>query len=272
MSSETNKGAIMKLRQVYDKQDWEKCQSQRALSVIKIVGDIEPKKITDKDIEKVNMTLKARGLSGATINRYLASLSKLLKYAHKRYDIFGMERMPYIEWHKESKGRIRYLTKEEEAKMIKLLKDSEYLSLYLFLMDTGMRLSEALSFTKDDIQELGDKTYITLYGTKNGDTRSVPLTDRAKRLSGATFQHLDYWKAENTWKKLRKDMGLAKDKQFVIHALRHTCASRLAQSGKIELHIIKQLLGHRSYNTTLRYSHFKPTNLLGAVDILNSME
>tara|TARA_E500000178_G_C17000767_1_gene745545 strand:- start:414 stop:1202 length:789 start_codon:yes stop_codon:yes gene_type:complete len=262
----------MKLKQVYDKQDWEKCQSQRALSVIDIIGNIEPKNVNDEHIEKVRNRLEKKGLSGATINRYLASLSKLLKYAHKRYTIFNMERMPHIEWYKESKGRIRYISKEEEAKIIELLKDSEYLSLYLFLMDTGMRLSEALSFTKEDIQELGDKTYITLYGTKNGDTRSVPLTDRAKKLSVNTFQHLDYWKAENTWKQLRKNMGLANDKQFVIHSLRHTCASRLAQSGKIELHIIKELLGHRSYNTTLRYSHFKPSNLLGAVDILNNLD
>lgn len=262
----------MKLKQIYDKLDWEKCQSTRALVAIDIVGNIEPKNVTDKHVEKVIDTLKAKKLSGATINRYLAALSKLLKYAHKRYDTFGMERMPHIEWNKETKGRVRYITKEEEAKMIELLKDSEYLSLYLFLMDTGMRLSEALSYTQEDIQSVDGKTYITLYGTKNGDTRSVPLTERAAKLGVNTFQHLDYWKAENTWKQLRKDMGLAKDKQFVIHALRHTCASRLAQSGKIELHIIKELLGHRSYNTTLRYSHFKPSNLLGAVDVLNNLD
>ena len=262
----------MKLKHIYDKLNWEKCQAARALVVIDIVGNIEPKKVTDKHVEKVTEHLEKKGLGDSTVNRYLASLSKILKYAHKRYDIYGMERMPHIEWNKKTKGSVRYITKEEEAKMIKLLKDSEYLSLYLFLMDTGMRLSEALSYTEQDIQSVDGKTYITLYGTKNGDTRSVPLTERAAKLGAKTFQHLDYWKAENTWRQLRKDMGLAKDKQFVIHALRHTCATRLAQSGKIELHIIMKLLGHRSPATTLRYSHFKPSNLLGAIEILDNLD
>ena len=78
----------MKLKQIYDKLNWEKCQSTaRALVVIDIVGNIEPKKVTDKHVEKVTEHLEKKGLGDSTVNRYLASLSKLLKYAHKRYDI-----------------------------------------------------------------------------------------------------------------------------------------------------------------------------------------
>ena len=94
----------MKLKDIYDKLNWEKCQAARALVVIDIVGNIEPKKVTDKHVEKVTEHLEKKGLGDSTVNRYLASLSKILKHAHKRYDIYGMERMPHIEWNKELKA------------------------------------------------------------------------------------------------------------------------------------------------------------------------
>ena len=109
---------------------------------------------------------------------------------------------------------------------------------------------------------------------KNNTTRSVPLTRRCVAIVNAIgdFSHLDYNMTERVWKRLRQDMGLDGDKQFVIHCLRHTCASRLAQSGKVELHFIKEWLGHKSYNMTLRYAHLMPKNLLKAVSILEDYE
>ena len=42
------------------------------------------------------------------------------------------------------------------------------------------------------------------------------------------------------------------------HIWRHTCASLLAQSGKVMLHEIQALLGHKSIETTEIYSHLLP--------------
>lgn len=46
----------------------------------------------------------------------------------------------------------------------------------------------------------------------------------------------------------------------VIHTFRHTRASRFAQAGH-PLMKIMEWMGHRSYQTTLRYAHLCPTNL-----------
>lgn len=43
-----------------------------------------------------------------------------------------------------------------------------------------------------------------------------------------------------------------------LHVWRHTCASLLAQSGKVMLHEIQSLLGHKSIETTEIYSHLLP--------------
>ena len=261
------------IRQIKDSLSWEKSQDSRAELCLDFFGaELNPNDIHEEDIEDLTSHLKTRGIKGSTINRYLASVSKILKYAYQRPNVYQMNRVPHIVWQEESKARLRFMTPEEEQRMIKILGKSPYLSLFLFLLDTGVRLGEALSFKKDAIQKLDNRFFVILYAdeTKNNTTRSVPLTKRCVAIVNKVgdFSHLDYSMAERVWQKLRKEMGLASDKQFVIHCLRHTCASRLAQSGKVELHFIKEWLGHKSYNMTLRYAHLMPKNLIKAVNIL----
>ena len=262
---------------------WEKLQASRALKVIELLGaGILVTEVNETHVEHLVQTLEERGLTGSTINRYLASLSKMLSYAHKRHAIYHMERMPFIEWHEESEGRDRYLMPEEEQEIINLMTEwdmVDYLELYLFLIDSGMRLGEALSFKKSNVDE---HFVVHLKGaqTKNGHRRSIPLTKRAVSIvkpllanmdrNDKVFGHLNYWRAENVWRKLRKAMDLKDDKDFVIHCLRHTCATRLAQSGKIELHLVGQMLGHRSWVMIKRYAHLIPSNLRGAIDVLDN--
>ena len=264
---------------------WEKVQASRAEKVIALLGnDLLITQVNETHVEQLTETLLGKNLQPSTVNRYLAALSKMLTYAHKRQAIYNLERMPFIEWLEESEGRERYLQLEEEQKMIKLLKEwdeESYLELYLFLLDSGMRLGEALSFKKSNVDNTHGNLVVNLKGsqTKNGHRRSIPLTKRAtaiveSKLDGLqstdnVFSHLDYWRAENLWRKLRKGMNLQLDKDFVIHSLRHTCATRLAQSGKIELHLVGQMLGHRSWAMIQRYSHLVPSNLMGAIDVLN---
>ena len=266
---------------------WDRSQASRALKVLDLLGHgILVTEINETHVEHLVSTLEERGVASSTINRYLASLSKMLKYAFKRQSIYHMERMPYIEWYEESEGRDRYLTQDEEQEIIQLLTNwnmTDYLELFLVLLDTGMRLNEALSFKKAKVTSNEVSTLITLDGaiTKNGHKRGIPLTQRAKGIvlslckncasSDKVFGHLNYWRAENIWRKLRKEMDLQDDKDFVIHSLRHTCATRLAQSGKVELHLIGKMLGHRSWKMINKYAHLIPNNLMGAIGILNNI-
>nr|WMM95522.1 integrase [Methylophilales phage MEP433]WOZ55691.1 integrase [Methylophilales phage MEP434] len=264
---------------------WEKVQASRAEKVISLIGnDMLVNQVNESHVEHLTETLLDKKLQPSTVNRYLASLSKMLTYAHKRQAIYNLDRIPFIEWLEENEGRERYLEPAEEQKMIQLLtdwKEESYLELYLFLLDSGMRLGEALSFKKSNVDNTHGNLVVNLKGsqTKNGHRRSIPLTHRATQIVESklndlqsqdnVFGHLDYWRAENLWRKLRKGMGLQEDKDFVIHSLRHTCATRLAQSGKIELHLVGQMLGHRSWAMIQRYAHLVPSNLMGAIDVLN---
>jgi site-specific recombinase XerD len=69
---------------------------------------------------------------------------------------------------------------------------------------------------------------------------------------------------------MREAIGLGEDKQFVIHTLRHTCATRLLGSG-VDIRTVMQWMGHSSIEQTQRYAHFIPSKLDDAADALNTL-
>ena len=61
----------------------------------------------------------------------------------------------------------------------------------------------------------------------------------------------------------------AEIKNFKLHDLRHTFATRLAQKG-IDIYMIAKLLGHEDIRMTQRYAHHSPESLRIGVEILES--
>ena len=181
---------------------------------------------------------------------------------------------PTIEWLKEGKGRKRFFTDQEEKKLIQILRHASFNYFADFvevLIDTGFRKSELMGLERRDINWTNGTA--SIYDTKNGLNRTVPLTDRAKRIldfcdgdkpfAGFSDNDIRY-----QWNYARELMGLSKDKEFVLHVCRHTCASRLVQRG-VSLLVVKEWLGHKSLSQTLVYAHLAPNNLQEAVKVLN---
>lgn len=240
-----------------------------ATNVVDLIGkktDITT--IDETTIDDLVNILKDQGNCNGTINRKLASLSKMLTFAHKRKFIAAK---PVIEWLKENKGRTRFFTIEEENKILDILFNAEFFHMLDFvtlLIDTGLRKTELLNACKTDIIN-GN---LSVYETKNEKPRTVPLTQRAQKIflkytDKYPFKSLKDSDIRFQWNFVREKMGMQKDKQFVLHACRHTCASRLVQRG-ISLQVVKEWLGHKSINQTLTYAHLAPKNLQDAVKVL----
>lgn len=236
-------------------------------------GDRHPKTISLGSIDLLVEEFRKRKLSDATINRKLAALSKMLSHAASRGWI---DRLPKIERLKESKGRVRWYSAQEELTILRWYEMKGWLSMRDFcivLVDTGARLSECLEMRFDRCAD----GMVRLYHTKNGGNRAVPMTTRVKLLverrrasrsdDTRVFEDLDYWSVQNAWKVQREALGQGKDEEWVIHTFRHTFGSRLAQRG-VDMLSIMQLMGHRSLSVTQRYSHLSPHNLTSAVAML----
>lgn len=212
--------------------------------------------ITTLTVDHLISELMKRNLSNATINRKLSALSFMLRFAQDRGWI---DKRPKLERLRETGHRIRWMTDQEEAAVLKtcdFLGFTSLTDLVLVLTDTGMRLGEAMRLTHADI----DSGMIRVWLNKADHPRSVPMTSRVKRIierratSGRVFHDLTKDKAERQWFRMRDVMGLAGDDQFVLHMLRHTCASRLVQRG-VSLPVVKEFLGHKNIATTMRYAH-----------------
>ena len=242
----------------------------------RIGASVPIRDVDENVIDALVSELERDGKSNGTINRKLAALSKILRHCYRRGYI---DRMPIIDRKKESQGRIRWVTVEEEFRLLAKLREIKRSTMADFaeiLIDTGMRFGELHKLEWRDVDF--EQEVVRLWETKNGQARTIPLTSRAMdslgRQTGMDLLRVWIFRKDqfrHAWDTMKKLIGLEGDVQFVPHCLRHTCASRLIQRG-IDLRVVKEYLGHSSIQTTLRYAHLAPKNLEAARDALQSDE
>lgn len=216
--------------------------------------------------------LTQRGRKGATINRHLACMSKAMSVAHQRG---GLASKPHTPRQKETAGRIRYLTIKEETQCLTLLGQwgkCDHHDAFIVLIDTGMRCGELWRLEERDIDF--DTGMISIWQNKADQPRSIPMTSHVRNImqlrladghTGKLFPYNGGW-LRNQWERMR-DIVAPDDDQFVPHALRHTCASRLVQRGAT-IPVVQMWLGHKTIQMTMRYSHLAPQNLTDAAKLL----
>ena len=73
-------------------------------------------------------------------------------------------------------------------------------------------------------------------------------------------------------KSFKRALEKEKIKNFRFHDPRHTFASQLVMSG-VDLKTVRELLGHKSIEMTMRYSHLSPDHKRAAVErMCNGMD
>ena len=146
----TNHKLLMSVHARVKKEGWNKTQARLAERAIEDhIGNIEVSEVTTATIDELKQKLFATGVAEGTIDRTMTSISKLLKYAHRRHELYGDFKMPYIEYCNPDNARDRYMSEEEELEMIKWYQHkgwNDLLDFNLFALDTGMRKGEGLRF------------------------------------------------------------------------------------------------------------------------------
>jgi integrase len=225
-------------------------------------------------VEKWKMNRK-RQVKISTVNRELAVLktffTKAIEWGYckenpaKRVKLFkGVTR------------RLRYLMPDEVQRLISNCSD-HLRPIVIVAVHTGMRKGETLSLKWEQVDF--EKSIITLTDTKNNECRYVPMDETVKTTLKAIEKKGDYvfrglkegrplvW-IEMSFHKALEKSGI---EDFKIHDLRHTFASNLIMSGKVDLMTLKELLGHKTIEMTLRYAHLAPDHKMRAVNVLDEV-
>jgi len=200
-----------------------------------------------------------RPISKATTNRELALLKTMFNYAIKR------------NWLRKSPLRV---LSEDEFKQFYNEAAEHFKPILIMAYTTGMRVSEILNLKWENVDL--DKGYLLVVNTKSGYSRQIQINsllhDTLKSLEySGSSEYVFYYRGERIGNiKTAFNAALRRSgvKKFTFHDLRHTFATNLVMSG-IDLITVGELLGNRSVQMTMRYSHPTPDHKKKAVENLN---
>jgi integrase len=118
---------------------------------------------------------------------------------------------------------------------------------------------------------------LTIPHSKHGEVRHIPMNDRAVKILRTLSSRLNSpWvftsasgktpmDADNfIYRTFKPALKKATINDFRWHDLRHTFASRLVMDGT-DLRTVQELLGHKSFTMTVKYSHLSPRHKMDAV-------
>jgi len=234
---------------------------------------------TQKVISKSNPEGTPR--SGSTVNRYMAAMSAAFGVAASEWQWVKENPFSRVRREKEADGRVRFLSPDERTALLDACKESKNKSLYLITvlaLSTGMRQSELMTLTWQQINF--ERRSITLFKTKNGDIRVVPLVGVASQqlqehgklrslknphvFPGRHLSHANF--PRKAWAAAVLKAGIT---DFKFHDCRHSAASELAMNGA-SLHEIAAVLGHRTLAMFQRYAHLSEQHTASVVERMNN--
>ena len=254
---------------------------------IKSINENDVRAITQRFIlEYLMYAGYERDNSPTTRMRKLSSLRSFFHYAYAKAHIIDNNPTQDIDSPKKGKTLPKYLTVEEAVSLLEAVENDtesktrvrDYAIIALFL-NTGMRLSELCGLNLESFDS--DVSYVKVIGKGNKEriiylntaardaiisylhTRLDPryirtsdhalfLSGRQTRISPKTVQFIVH--------KYLNYAGLG-SRGLSVHKLRHTAATLMYQSGKVDIRVLKDVLGHEQLNTTQIYTHIVSTNL-----------
>jgi len=235
--------------------------------------------IQGADIAQYRDERTAEGAAANTVRIELALLSHLYTVAASDWGMPLVNPVRQARKPKLPRGRDRRLSTEKKVVVIDgkkqrlseeqrlLMACQESKSLYLeaivrLALETGMRRGEILGLSWGHVNM--SKGTVHLPDTKNGDSRTVPLSPAAqdvlrgltRSIDGRVFPVGDSGFV-HTFQRATERAGL-KDLHF--HDLRHEATSRFFEKG-LDLMEVASITGHKSLSMLKRYTHLRAEDL-----------
>jgi len=226
--------------------------------------------ISKRDIEEYVMH-RLKDISISSVKRELVVLRNIFTKAID-WRIIKDNPVTKIRLPKYNDARIRFLTLEEKDKLLANCTD-HLRPIVEVALHTGMRRGEILNLQWKDVDI--ENRIIHLMLTKNNERRDIPFNNRVTEiLIGLKEQnqgeYVFQYKGQQC-KDVKGSFGTALDKagikDFRFHDLRHTFASHLVMAG-VDIVTVKELLGHKKLEMTMRYISLSPNVKKQAVGLL----
>jgi integrase len=273
LDGSTNRGIMNERR--YGRR-WSLLLGKRLLGQISMedLRLVQAKMSARKSKVQKRMKEKVRGWSNGTINRHFSFLRHVLMLAVKDGKL-TMNPVSGIKFLPEER-RTRFLT-DVELTQLETVMPVQYWKLVAFAIETGLRREEQFRLRWDQVDL--ESGIVTIPLPKGGKTRHVPLSDGAQ----AILRSLDsFMRSPWVFPSPKNPLHSWDPQSFVNHVfspalanagiqgacwhtLRHTAASRRVMAG-VDLVSVKEILGLRDIQTTLRYAHLSPGHLRDVVN------
>ena len=234
--------------------------------------------ITAQELEQhLAQTAEESSWAPATVNRYRALISLVFRLGIESGKV-KENPARLVKHRQENNSRVRWLSAEEEVRLRAVISEKcpEHMPELDLALNTGLRLGELFGLAWENVNLA--RRVLTVPRAKNGETRHVPLNGPAlaalaelrkrddetgpviRNADGGALTGPRYW--------FEPAVRDAKIRRFSWHCLRHTFASRLVMAG-VDLRTVQELMGHKSIQMTVRYSHLTPKHTLAAVERLS---
>jgi len=209
--------------------------------------------ITSKDFA-IYRDERLKSIKPTTLKRELSPLQNMFEVARDEWGLPAREN-PLSKIRQRRERRLKDGELERLTLSAQHCRNPLILPIVLFAVETGMRRSEILSLMWNEV--IPAKRLAVLSQTKNGHSRTIPLSTRA--LSALQRVH----KTEDrifpmtanafrlAWERLRARAGLL-DLRF--HDLRHEAISRFFEMG-LSVPEVALISGHRDPRMLFRYTH-----------------
>ena len=253
-------------------------------------GKSEIAEVTKADIRGyLDYVATARGNSNVTRARKLAAIKSFFNYLVEND---GLEVNPAasIRSPRIPEKEPAYLTEEECIRLLETIAQKSKpqvrerdMAIVILFLHTGLRVSELAKLELVNVDLVRDQIKITRKGNKeqylhlNGETASAlvnylanrPQAQNGRFFVGTSGGNLDRGYVYGIVRRYMKLASINKSKQGP-HILRHTFCTRLHQKG-VGPFTIKDLAGHKSLNTTMRYIRIENKEQAEALDRLEFM-
>ena len=261
---------------------------------------ISIKELTMDDVARVDTqmivnfiayTRNERKNNSSTRNRKLSAIKSFFRHVHNKKHFIDRNPAADIDGIQKSKTLSKYLTIDEAVRLLEAVnsdtesktRQRDYSIIALFL-NTGMRLSELCGLNLESFDP--EITFVKVLGKGskeriiflNNAARDAVMSYMRQRLDPRyirTSEHAFFLSGRQTrispktvqWM-VNKYLNLAGlgSKGYSVHKLRHTAATLMYQSGKVDIRVLKDILGHEQLNTTQIYTHLVSKNLEEAMD------